>query len=145
MTKPILVLDFDGVIHSYTSPWTHASDVRDGPVPGAMDALVRYAWSFEVHVLSSRSGQFGGPEAMKDAIYRWLMDAIHNGGIELQGLPEVAEPTIDRVMNFVEAVLKWPVVKPPAFLTIDDRAMTFEGKWPLAEELLKFKPWNKRG
>ena len=30
-------LDFDGVIHAYTSPWTNAETISDGPVPGALD------------------------------------------------------------------------------------------------------------
>lgn len=34
--------------------------------------------------------------------------------------------------------------KPAAFLTIDDRAIQFDGHWPDVAELRAFKPWNKR-
>jgi hypothetical protein len=40
--------------------------------------------------------------------------------------------------------LEWPTEKPPALVTIDDRAITFTGEWPAMAELLAFKPWNKR-
>jgi hypothetical protein len=42
------------------------------------------------------------------------------------------------------ASIEWPLEKPPAFVTIDDRAMTFTGRWPSMMELKNFKPWNKR-
>ena len=41
--------------------------------------------------------------------------------------------------------LRFPLMKPAAFLLIDDRAFTFEGKFPLVQEMLAFKPWNRRG
>ena len=39
--------------------------------------------------------------------------------------------------------VKWPLFKPPAFVTLDDRALTFTGEWPAVAELRGFKPWNK--
>ena len=43
--------------------------------------------------------------------------------------------------------VSFPEQKPPAFLTIDDRAICFEGDWSEIEpvDLLNFRPWNKRG
>lgn len=32
----------------------------------------------------------------------------------------------------------------PALITIDDRAITFNGTWPRMEDLKAFQPWNKR-
>ena len=34
--------------------------------------------------------------------------------------------------------------KPPALVTIDDRAICFDGTWPPQTALTGFKPWNKR-
>jgi transposase len=40
--------------------------------------------------------------------------------------------------------IQWPWFKPPAFLTIDDRAFCFEGVWPELNRIEAFVPWNKR-
>ena len=40
-------------------------------------------------------------------------------------------------------ILKFPTKKPAAFLTIDDRAICFNGKFPTSTEMMAFKPWNK--
>lgn len=123
MVKRILVLDFDGVIHSYTSGWTGVTEILDPPVEGALQFLEEASKVFNIMIFSSRSSQPGGIKAMADYIQK------HLG----QGVP----PAWFREIG-------WPVSKPPAFLTIDDRAITFEGKWPSVPDLLEFKPWNKR-
>ena len=64
MGKPILCLDFDGVIHSYTSGWKGADVIPDPPVDGALDFLERASAHFDVQIFSSRSNQPGGIEAM---------------------------------------------------------------------------------
>lgn len=132
--KPILCLDFDGVIHSYTSGWKGAHFIPDPPVPGAMAFLVEATKHFKVCIFSSRSHQEGGINAMT----AWI---DHHLSIEYgwdKGADAVAEA--NRVRNNVE----YPIEKPPAVVTIDDRALTFDGTWPSMKELLDFKPWNKR-
>src|SRR5262245_61461509 len=106
--KPILVLDFDGVMHSYVSGWQGIEPCNDPPVPG-LDALLEGAWrSFEVHVDGSRASEDDGLAAMIDWCEHWLGDA--------------------RTKQ-----LRFPVFKPPAMVTLDDRALTFTGTWPDVE------------
>ena len=68
--KPILCLDFDGVIHSYTSGWQGARSIPDMPVLGALEFIVEALNHFQVCIYSSRSRYLGGKRAMK----RWLWD-----------------------------------------------------------------------
>ena len=42
-----------------------------------------------------------------------------------------------------DKILEFPTKKPAAFLTIDDRAICFDGTFPSKDEMLNFKPWNK--
>ena len=48
--------------------------------------------------------------------------------------------------NGVRNNVKWPTEKPAAMVTIDNRALTFNGDWSTYKmtELLAFKPWNKK-
>jgi hypothetical protein len=133
MTKPILCLDFDGVIHSYSSGWKGADVIPDPPVPGAM----RFIWDatehFQIAIFSSRSNQPGGLKAM----INWTARSFR------EQFPGPAD------RHLVEAKLheiEWPLEKPPAFVTIDDRALCFTGNFADfdPETLLRFKPWNKR-
>lgn len=133
MRKPILCLDFDGVLHSYASGWEGAAVISDPPVPGALEFLYEAIFHFEVHIYSSRSHQDGGIDAMQN----WL--AEHEAAwITEQRQAGKPMPRTSLLLN-----IKWPTKKPPAHLTIDDRALTFTGEWPDMDVLLAFKPWNK--
>lgn len=136
--KPTLCLDFDGVIHSYASGWVHAKFIPDPPVPGALQFLHDALDSFKVVIFSSRSHQEGGIDAMRMWLEYWARRELPND--------EESKWAANKVINHIawrkEA---WPTVKPPAFLSIDDRGLTFDGTWPAIETLLAFKPWNKRG
>lgn len=114
----ILLLDFDGVLHSYTSKWQGADVVADPPVNGAAEFLDRATEHFDVHVLSSRSRADGGVEAMRKWCLEWFGHKVTNS------------------ITFAHS-------KPPAFLTIDDRCIRFEGEWPSMRELENFKPWRQ--
>lgn len=151
--KPILVLDFDGVIHSYTSGWKGAAVIPDPPVPGALKFIVAALETFEVHILSSRSHQWGGKRAMK----RWLRGHLIELGMGQGPIPgwwsdKIAEQSnmepweheVRRAADVIVSAIHWPWFKPPATVTIDDRALTFTGAWPSVEELKAFKPWFKR-
>lgn len=135
----ILCLDFDGVLHAYTSKWTQYDEIHDGPVPGAMEFLLAANERFHINIFSSRSSWEDGIKAMK----HWLIGNLAKHWEE-QGAAEVDILT-DAAFDWVNTHVSWPDSKPPAFLTIDDRALTFTGVWPAIEELLAFKPWNKKG
>ncbi len=121
----ILCVDFDGVIHSYTSGWKGAETVSDPPVPGAMEWLLEMdAERFGVAIFSSRSGQPGGIGAMRGYI-RYCAD---DAGLD---------------SSFVDR-LEFPTEKPQAFMSIDDRGFRFEGTFPSLTELDAFRPWNRR-
>ena len=125
--KPILCLDFDGVVHSYTSRWQGADVIPDPPVDGAIAFMLGALHKFDVVIFSSRSNQPGGVAAMK----KWLKG---NAGGAWYESP--CGPGIEDVRFVTE--------KPPALVTIDDRAITFTGAWPNVGDLLAFKPWNKQ-
>lgn len=126
MAKPILCLDFDGVIHSYMSRWQGADVIPDEPVDGAIEFMLKALDKFDVVIFSSRSNQSGGITAMK----KWLKGHAGNAWYE-----SPVGPGIEDVRFVTE--------KPPALVTIDDRAITFTGAWPDVADLIAFRPWNK--
>jgi hypothetical protein len=127
MNKPILCLDYDGTCTDYKSGWQGANVCNDSPVEGLFDFLSEAIQVFEIHIFSSRSHQPGGVDAMRAWFYKHYKNWQNKTGRMFQ---------LDDV--------KFPSHKPPAQITIDDRAITFEGVWPDLEYLKNFKPWNKK-
>jgi hypothetical protein len=149
--KPILCLDFDGVLHSYTSGWKGARLIPDPPVPGALEFVATAPVRFRVHILSSRPHQWGGRRAMKrwlrghyialgnaEDTPEWWLKHIHAAG-GMEPWPQAVEAATDMLMSCIG----WPLFKPSAMVTIDDRALTFTGQWPALADIAAFKPWNK--
>jgi hypothetical protein len=136
--KPILCVDFDGVIHSYTNGWKGACVIPDPPVPGALRWLWKATEWFDVHIYSSRTKDEHGREAM----LAWMVDKSREEFGEGHPMSEIRgdlSPEHQYPITFSHE-------KPAAFLTIDDRAVCFHGDWNELEpsELLSFKPWNKK-
>lgn len=119
--KPTVILDFDGVVHSYVSGWKGADVVPDPPVEGAFEAIESYLEAgLDVAIFSTRTGQPEGVKAMKV----WFQE--HGAS--------------SRIM----AELRFPLHKPPAIVSIDDRAVLFQGTFPTSEEVLSFKTWQRK-
>ena len=142
--KPILCLDFDGVIHSYKSGWKGAGTIPDPPVPGAIPYMLAALDTFEVAIFSSRSKSLADRFAMKRWLGRAVADHWEAGGHE----PSLAECECWGDAFGIWRRFSWPWFKPSAFITIDDRALTFNGDWSdgrySSHMLLGFKPWMKQ-
>ncbi len=111
-----VVLDFDGVIHSYTSGWKGVTVIPDPPVAGIKEAIVDIRKLYKVVVVSTRCFQEGGLEAVKE----WLAKY---------------DITVDEVLAH----------KPPAIVYVDDRALTFDGNAKeLLHKIKTFRTWQKR-
>jgi hypothetical protein len=126
--KPILCIDFDGVIHRYSRGWQDG-EIYDDITPGFFEWAEQAAQYFRLVIYSSRSKD---PEQIEKM--QWWLAAQRkkwrdNGG-----------------KHDIEAVLEFEFAseKPPAFLTIDDRAVTFKGSWLDMDpaKLRAFKPWT---
>ena len=131
--KPILCLDFDGVIHSYSSGWKGADVIPDPPVLGAFQFIHAASKFFRICIYSSRSAYPHAITAMREWFGLWSVD------------PEFGFSHDMELSGFFEC-LEFPDQKPSAFMTIDDRALTFTGNWADfdPQSLLEFKPWNKK-
>lgn len=134
MSLPILCLDWDGVIHRYGSGWqdgTIYDDVTDGFFQWAEKAREH----FRLVVYSSRSATPEGIAAMKS----WLLEQRKNLVVASHELKHLPDADLLDWFEFADT-------KPPAFATIDDRAIRFNGDWSdtflVPERILKMKPWT---
>lgn len=131
MDKPILCIDFDGVIHRYDSGWKGATVIPDHVTDGFFEWAEQAAQHFKLVIYSSRSKEPAAIEAMQFWLAAERKLWRENGGT-----------------HKIEAPLEFEFAseKPAAFMTIDDRALCFEGDWSKIDPatLRNFQPWNKR-
>jgi hypothetical protein len=98
--RPTVCLDFDGVIHAYTTEWAGETTISDPPTHGAGRAIERLRERYRVVVHSPRCRTEEG----RTAIEHWL---------QKHGI------AVDEICEH----------KPPAMVYLDDRAVRFEGDW----------------
>lgn len=135
--KPILCVDFDGTIHSYDRGWQNGL-IYGQAVAGFFKWAIEAQKVFRLVVYSSRSKTPEMRDAMAEAIKDWAADALRFGQIP-------ADTDVSQLLSAFE----YAAEKPPAFVTIDDRAITFRGDWTAPHldpaDLLAFRPWNAPG
>ena len=123
--KPILVLDFDGVV----------TRDGDGPTEGFFEWAVEANKYFKlvIHSHKSRDSEEGAD---------WMQDWLQTHVISWR------HSQLERNSALATALLEFdfPTHRPDAFLTIDDRAITFTGRWNAPnlrpEALSQFLPWH---
>lgn len=127
--RPILCLDFDGVIHSYERGWQDG-ELYGTVTPGFFEWAAKAKRHFALVVYSSRSSDI----KLRAEMVAWFAKRI----TDAYGLAP------DRALRFDD--FKFAHEKPKAFLTIDDRAVTFMGNWTDTgldpATLRAFQPWN---
>ena len=106
-----------------------ASVIPDDYVEGLFEFLEAVKDDFDVQILSSRSHQEGGREAMM----AWFIAQRKLWRTRGGKPPEDTPLTVG-----------FPTEKPPALITLDDRGLLFTGVWPSLEQLKAFKPWYLR-
>lgn len=136
MSKPTLAVDFDGVIHSYVSPWVNAATISDAPVEGAFAFLRDAVQFFNVTVFTVRLAD----DSLED------LDA-DVGLARVQVLQAFEDWFLAH--GFEKSVLlslAFTATKPKALVYLDDRAWRFEGPgaWPHAYAMLKSRTWQGR-
>lgn len=147
MHKPILCLDFDGVVSAYKGRWEGATVILDPPVPGAFEFMVAALPHFDVCIFSSRSHAPGGRMAMAEWLVQhgWPPEQIDwLGCVGLDDGPAARQRARDRAASagdLVADAIQFPAVKPPFSVGLDDRVLTFHGRFPTIEAMRAFRAW----
>jgi hypothetical protein len=130
--KPTICIDFDGVVHKYSKGWQNGV-IYDDVVPGFFEWAEQAAKQFKLVIYSSRSIDEQGQNAM----LVWM--------VEQRRLWRAAggKAETDAPLSF-----EFADKKPPAWVTIDDRAIRFTGDWSAPalapDAIAAFKPWNAK-
>lgn len=128
--KKDIILDFDGVIHTYERGWQEGVIYGD-VVPGFFEWAQNASVHFILNVFSTRSAV----ESTRNEMEAWMKQKWHRWLI-----------LSDKEVKNRPFPFRFPDRKPPAVLSIDDRAIQFRGDWGAwwlqPEQLKKFAPWT---
>ena len=129
---PIICIDFDGVVHSYERGW-QGGEIYGRVTDGFFEWAEQASKLFKLTIYSSRSKSPEGIAAMS----AWL------AGQRATWREERGLAAEDDTLAF-----EFAHEKPSAWLTIDDRAIRFDGDWSAAAldpaAMRAYKPWNAR-
>lgn len=118
--RPIISVDFDGVIHAHHSAWTDAHEILDGHVPGALDFIRRaFDAGFNVVIFTARARTI----TTIPYIYAWL----RKHGLE------------ERYLWQIEIT----AIKAAAVVYIDDCGWRFDGTFPSLDTIRNLRRWDK--
>ena len=91
--KYTVVLDFDGVIHSYSSGWRGKTCIPDPPVPGIREEIYKMRQIYRVVVVSTRCDTQDGMDAVKAY--------LKQNGIEVDAVMKEKPPAVVNCTPFV--------------------------------------------
>lgn len=129
-----IAVDFDGVIHQYTSKF----DINhlDPPMPGAFEWLEEMTKHFKVVIYSCRfSPKANSEDEVSGRAWHFANKALDlaEGWFLEHGLPK----------EVYDQLVFWQNPgKPTALVYVDDRAFRFEGTFPTRHEIHKLRPWK---
>jgi hypothetical protein len=122
-----VAVDFDGVLHSYQTPWVNAHTIPDPPVSGAIDWLHWLLQDFDVYIFTTRAKTWRG----RGAIRAWLRKYSGTLYYEAMGYRGIEEVGVS-------------YKKLPAIVYVDDRAFRFDGvNFPSNRALRAMRPWGR--
>lgn len=129
---PVACIDFDGTIHSYENGW-QGGEIYGTVLPGFFDWAAKACGLFRLVIYSTRSRSPQQLSTMSDwmkgQLQTWWQRNGNSGACPI--------------------VFEYALTKPPAFVSLDDAAIQFNGNWkdPALEpiKLAQFKPWHKGG
>ncbi len=124
--KWTLAIDWDGVLHSYTTPFIATHIISDGPVEGSIAWLIEMSKHFALVINSARLDTTESPEQNQrvvEAMKEWL-------------LKHDCPPEVVDELHFHP--------KPKALVYVDDRGYRFSGKnFPSKGDIhLHLHPWG---
>ena len=152
MGKPVICVDFDGVIHSYEKGWQNGQ-IYGTVVQGFFEWAAMVKDHFNIVIYSSRSSNPDKERQMITWLWFRYLDWTGNDKYipvsdSMGRYVEEIKANISDVIDIFDQTFTFTNKKPPAYLTIDDRAVCFKGDWNAPDitlqALMDFQSWTEK-